>query len=187
LATKRNSAPVGAEIKPGCTQDFEGSAARLLHLRATIQQARVCFAIVHSVDDSWWHLAYFHSSSIYLGGSMAIDITVQNAIVGTTKEVALVDRSGAHVELTLLIGNEPPIHHAFAFSQGNVAVQLPNLKVGNHKCTLVVQAYKHKLSVNRSYDIRCQVGQTAVATAVGNIPTGRNNDVGVGDFVLTVQ
>lgn len=118
---------------------------------------------------------------------MAITVQVQDAAVSHPVVLKLTDRSGAHVELTLLIGNEPPISHAFAFTEGTVTVPLPKLKVGKHRCTLVVQAFKHKQVLNREYDVACAVGQRVVASAQGKIASGSKFDVGAGDFVLDVS
>lgn len=119
---------------------------------------------------------------------MPFAIQVQDATVKKSDEIMLTDRSGAHVELTLLIGREPPIRHAFAFSAGVVTLPLPEtLKAGKHRCSLVAMAFRHKHVQNRHFDFSCDVGGTKVAAAEGDIPKDRTNDVGIGDFVLTVK
>ena len=75
--------------------------------------------------------------------------------------------------------------HATA-TEGTVTVPLVGLKKGKHKCTLIVHAFKHKLSLNRMYDVSVGVNGSVAASAKGNIPSSRSNDVGFGDFVLTV-
>lgn len=117
---------------------------------------------------------------------MTIVVNTQNVSVPLPVQVEMLDRSGAHVELTVLVGNLPPIRHAFDFTEGVVTVPLPKLKKGKHRCTLIVHAFKHKLSLNRMYDVGVGISGQVAASAKGNIPSGRNNDVGFGDFVLTV-
>jgi hypothetical protein len=115
-------------------------------------------------------------------------ITVNTSNVAATKQVRLemTDASGAHVELMLAIGNLPPIRHAFDFSEGTVVVPLGGLAKGTHRCTLFVTALKHKLSLNRMYDVTAAINGSVAAAAKGRIPSGRGNDTGFGDFTLTV-
>ncbi len=117
---------------------------------------------------------------------MTITVTTQNITAKPPILVEMTDASGAHVELTLLVGNLPPIRHAFDFTEGTVTVPLVGLKKGKHKCTLIVHAFKHKLSLNRMYDVSVGVNGSVAASAKGNIPSIRTNDVGFGDFVLTI-
>jgi hypothetical protein len=117
---------------------------------------------------------------------MTITVVTHSVNTQSPVQAELTDASGAHVELTLLVGNLPPIRHAFDFTEGTVAVQLTGLKTGNHKCTLIVHAFKHKLSPNRMYDVSVAINGSVVAAAQGSIPSIRNNDVGFGDFVLTL-
>jgi hypothetical protein len=118
--------------------------------------------------------------------TMTITVTTQNIAGQPPALVEMADASGAHVELTLLVGNLPPIRHAFDFTEGTVTVPLGGLKKGKHKCTLIVHAFKHKLSLNRMYDVSVGVNGSVAASAKGNIPSIRSNDVGFGDFVLTI-
>jgi hypothetical protein len=117
---------------------------------------------------------------------MTITVNTQNVNAHSPTQVELTDSSGAHVELTLLVGNLPPIRHAFDFTEGTVTVPLTGLKKGKHKCTLIVHAFKHKLSLNRMYEVSVGVNGSVGASAKGTIPSSRSNDVGFGDFVLTV-
>ena len=117
---------------------------------------------------------------------MAIVVTTQNIAAASPVQLEMLDRSGAHVELTVLIGNLPPIRHAFDFTEGTVSVPLQDLKKGRHRCTVIVHAFKHRLSLNRMYDVGVGISGQVAASAQGNIPAARGNDVGFGDFVLTV-
>lgn len=117
---------------------------------------------------------------------MTIVVNTHNVTAALPVRAELTDASGAHVELTLLVGNLPPIRHAFAFTEGMVSVPLQDLKAGTHKCTLIVHAFKHKLSPNRMFDVNVTLNGQVAATARGNIPQPRTNDVGFGDFTLTV-
>jgi hypothetical protein len=118
--------------------------------------------------------------------TVVIAVNTQNVTVQSPVQVEMIDASGAHVELTLLVGNLPPIRHAFDFTEGTVIIPLKGLAKGKHKCTLIVHAFKHKLSMNRMYDVTVSANGKFVAGAKGNIPVGRSNDVGFGDFLLTV-
>lgn len=115
-----------------------------------------------------------------------ITINTQNVSAPAVVTIEMIDRSNAHVDLVLQMGNLPPIHHAFDFQEGAVSIPLPDLKKGKHRCSLIVHAFKHKLSLGRMYDVALTVNGQAAASASGNIPAGRNNDIGIGDFVLTV-
>jgi hypothetical protein len=117
---------------------------------------------------------------------MTISVNVQNVTAQKPVQAQLTDASGAHVELTLLVGNLPPIRHAFAFTEGTITVPLTGLQKGKHKCTLIVHAFRHKLSLNRMYDVSIDINGTIAAAAKGAVPAGRGNDVGFGDFVLTL-
>jgi hypothetical protein len=117
---------------------------------------------------------------------MTITVNTQNVTAPAPVVLELNDASGAHVELTVLVGNLPPMRHAFAFTEGTVTLPLDGLKKGNHKSTLIVHAFKHKHSVNRMFKVSLSVNGGVAATASGNIPAARNNDVGFGDFVITV-
>jgi hypothetical protein len=117
---------------------------------------------------------------------VTIIVNTQNVTTQAPVQADMTDASGAHVELTLLVGNLPPIRHAFAFTEGTVSIPLDGLKPGTHKCTLIVHAFKHKLSLNRMYDVNVTINGIVAATAKGNIPQPRTNDVGFGDFTLTV-
>jgi hypothetical protein len=117
---------------------------------------------------------------------MTITVNTQPISAQSPLQVEMTDASGAHVELTLLVGNLPPIRHAFDFTEGTITVPLDGLKKGAQPCTLIVHAFKHKLSLNRMYDVSVGINGSAAAAAHGNIPSGRGNDVGFGDFVLTV-
>ena len=117
---------------------------------------------------------------------MDITVNTQNVTTQSPVQVEMTDKSGAHVELTLLVGNLPPIRHAFDFTEGTVAIPLTGLKRGKHKSTLIVQAFKHKHSLNRMYDVSVSFNGSVAASANGNIPSSRTNAVGVGDFLLTV-
>jgi hypothetical protein len=117
---------------------------------------------------------------------MAIKVTTHNVTAQPKVQVEMTDASGAHVELVLLAGKLPPLRHAFDFTAGTVILSLDDLARGKHKCTLIVQAFKHMHSLNRSYKVSVRINGSPAAEAKGNIPSGRSNDVGFGDFVLTV-
>lgn len=117
---------------------------------------------------------------------MNIAVDTQDVSAQAPLQLEMTDASGAHVELTVLAGNLPPIRHAFDFTEGTVTVPLTGLRKGKHTCTLIVHAFKHKLSLNRMYDVSVGINGSAAASARGNIPSARSNDVGFGDFVLTV-
>lgn len=117
---------------------------------------------------------------------MTITVNTTSIKASAPAQAEMSDASGAHVEVTLLAGNLPPIRHAFDFTEGTVTVPLKELRKGKHKCTLIVHAFKHKLSLNRMYDVSVSVNGAIVAAAKGNIPSGRGNDVGFGDFFLTL-
>jgi hypothetical protein len=117
---------------------------------------------------------------------MDITVNTQNVTTPSPVQVEMTDKSGAHVELTLLVGNLPPIRHAFDFTEGTVTIPLTGLKKGKHKSTLIVQVFKHKHSLNRMYDVSISFNGSVAASANGNIPSNRTNADGVGDFLLTV-
>jgi hypothetical protein len=117
---------------------------------------------------------------------MTITVNTRNLAAPSPVQADMTDASGAHVELTLLVGNLPPIRHAFAFREGTVGVPLSSLPKGKHKCTLIVHAFKHKFSLNRMYDVAVAFNGSVAAAAKGKIPANRSNDVGFGDFVLTI-
>jgi hypothetical protein len=116
-----------------------------------------------------------------------ITVNVQDRTVKSPVAVEMTDSSGAHVELTLLLGNLPPIRHAFAFTEGTISVPLPGLKPGKYSCTFFIQVLKHKVTPNRMYDAVLTVNGGEAASAKGNIPKDRTNDIGFGDFELTVK
>jgi hypothetical protein len=127
-----------------------------------------------------------HRAHLNQEDAMTIIVNSHNVSAAAVVQAELADASGAHVEVVLLMGTQPPIHHAFDFQAGTVTVPVPELKKGKHTCTLIVHAFKHKHSLNKSYQVGLQVGGKLAATAKGNIPAGRSNDIGSGDFTLTV-
>jgi hypothetical protein len=117
---------------------------------------------------------------------MTIQVDTQNTSVNAPVQLELIDSSGAHVEVTVLVGNLPPVRHAFDFTEGTVTIPLTDLGRGSHACTVVVQAFKHKFSLNRMYSVLVGINGEMVVMADGDIPAERSNDVGFGDFTLTV-
>jgi hypothetical protein len=118
--------------------------------------------------------------------TMVIAVTTKNPSVKLPVQFEMQDRSGAHIELTAAIHNLPPVSHAFAFNEGEVITQIDGItKPGTYKCIFIVQAFKHK-ALNRMYDVALTVNGKPAAAAIGTIPSSRTNDVGFGDFTLTV-
>lgn len=115
---------------------------------------------------------------------MTIAVSTNDPTVNKPVTFEMTDSSGAHVELTVSIEGLPPIAHAFAFNEGTITTRVP-MKAGKYKCTFVIQAYKYK-ALNGMYESRLTVNGQAAADAKGAIPDGRTNDVGFGDFTLTV-
>jgi hypothetical protein len=112
-------------------------------------------------------------------------------VVGTTNiqasapvEFALTDKSGAHVILTVSVEGQPPITHGFDFAEGTLVVPL-DLKRRSYRCTFVIQAFKHG-ALSGMFASALTVNGQLAASASGNIPAGRQNDVGFGDFTLVV-
>jgi hypothetical protein len=99
-------------------------------------------------------------------------------------ELKLIDRSGAHVILTVSIEGQPPISHAFDFNEGELSAPV-KLKKGSYACTFTIQSFKHG-ALNGMYDSALAINGQRAASAQGNIPSGRTNDVGFGDFTLVV-
>jgi len=118
---------------------------------------------------------------------MTIKVKVADVATTAPVELKMTDRSGAHVELLVAFADRPPLRHAFDFSMGDVVVPLDNLAPGKNKCTFIVQAFWHAQSLNRAYHAELSVAGTVVASAKGSIPKSRTNDVGFGDFTITVE
>lgn len=116
---------------------------------------------------------------------MAIQVKTQDLQTRARPvEFTLVDRSAAHVTLTLVIEGRMPITHSFVFNEGDLKISMA-LAPGAHRCSFVVQAFKHG-ALGPMYDSGLIVDGQRAAHAAGHIPDGRTNDVGFGDFVLTV-
>lgn len=115
---------------------------------------------------------------------MNIDVLTNDVQARTPLEFTLIDRSGAHVILTVSIEGRPPIRHSFDFDEGTLTVPV-ELKRGEHRCSLVVQALKHG-ALNGMYDTALTLNGQPAAMAKGRIPSGRTNAVGIGDFVVQV-
>lgn len=100
-------------------------------------------------------------------------------------EVRVRDNSGCHVEVTLAVADLPPIRHAFAFTTGEVVLNVPDVPAGKKvKATFIVQAFHRKEALNRRYDVQLELGGVITARAKGNIPKSRSNDFGLCDFVI---
>lgn len=115
---------------------------------------------------------------------MAIIVATHSVQASAPIEIALLDKSGANIILTLSIQGRPPITHSFTFDEGTLLVPI-ELKKGRHECTFVIQAFKHG-ALNGMYDSSLQINQQLAASASGKIPSGKSFDVGAGDFELIV-
>jgi hypothetical protein len=115
---------------------------------------------------------------------MAIVVTTNNTQATAPIEIALIDKSGANVILTLSIQGRPPITHSFTFDEGTLLVPI-DLKKGHYECTFVIQAFKHG-ALNGMYASSLEINQQLAASASGKIPSGKSFDVGAGDFDLIV-
>ena len=116
---------------------------------------------------------------------MAITVGVSDAQVIKPVEFKLIDRSGAHVILTVAIEGLPPITHAFDPQDGDTLVAPVDLPAGVYRCAFVVQAFKHA-ALNTMFACALTVNEQLAGSASGAIPAGQNFDVGSGPFKLTV-
>ena|SRR5579875_3561524 len=109
------------------------------------------------------------------------NINVSNPI-----NVTLIDKSGAHVVLTMAMKQHAPISHQFSYYEGAYLANLPTLSSGIYECAFIVQAYEYQ-AMNKMYNCHLEINSQNVANAVGNIPPNQHFDSGFGSFILHVQ
>jgi hypothetical protein len=112
--------------------------------------------------------------------------TQQNVNVSNPVSVTLIDKSGAHVVLTMAMRQHAPISHQFSYYEGAYLANLPKLPPGIYECAFIVQAYQYQ-AMNGMYDSHLEINGQNVAGANGIIPQNQSFDSGFGSFMLHVQ
>ena len=117
---------------------------------------------------------------------MTISVVTNDIDVTHPVKLSLLDKSGAHVILTVSIADHAPITHAFDFNEGELLVPV-DLKPGKYGCSFTVQAFKHPSTPSGMYSSELRFNKKSAGRADGNIQPPRTFDVGFGDFTLTVN
>lgn len=117
-------------------------------------------------------------------------VQTTNAATAHTQpvKILLTDRSGAHVDMKVFVGNLPPTEYHFIHQTHGLptSVSLPfSLPPGKYKCTVLIQAFSYGL-LNRHYDCDVMLDTTPIATANGNLAATPDHDLGTVDFTITV-
>jgi hypothetical protein len=114
---------------------------------------------------------------------MSIKVETSDVSVAKPAQLALMNSSGANVEVFVFMGSGFSRRHAFDFEQSLVTFPVPKVLTGRQRCMVVVQVSKSQL--NRMYSVAVSINGEFVALADGNLDDDLTDDSGSGLFFVT--